>query len=228
MENSDEEVSERTSVREELSKMSFQELQKLKEELGSKVYNEAMFGIRKEKKTSFKRENKNRPREMSSKRPMPTDHLIIKTKKTIPRDPRFDSLCGTYDEKVFRRSYAFLDRIRSKEKFKLKKELKTETDTGRKEEIKYLIQRMENQEREKKKLQMKNKRKQEEHNANIDMLRQGKKPVYIKKSEKKVLELVDQFEELKKTGKLNKHIEKQRKKNARKDKRKLEQSETVD
>jgi len=49
-----------TGIREELSKMSFEELQKLKEQLGSKVYNEAMFGAREMKKSNFKRENKNR------------------------------------------------------------------------------------------------------------------------------------------------------------------------
>jgi ribosomal RNA-processing protein 36 len=40
--------------------MSFEELQKLKEHLGSKVYNEAMFGANYMKKTNFKRVNKNR------------------------------------------------------------------------------------------------------------------------------------------------------------------------
>jgi ribosomal RNA-processing protein 36 len=40
--------------------MSFEELQKLKERLGSKVYNEAMFGAHEVKRTNFKRENKNR------------------------------------------------------------------------------------------------------------------------------------------------------------------------
>jgi ribosomal RNA-processing protein 36 len=49
-----------TAIREELSKMSFEELQKLKEQLGSKVYNEEMFGTSQVKKTNFKRENKNR------------------------------------------------------------------------------------------------------------------------------------------------------------------------
>jgi hypothetical protein len=49
-----------TAIREELSKMSFEELQKLKEQLGSKVYNEAMFGTSQTKETNFKRENKNR------------------------------------------------------------------------------------------------------------------------------------------------------------------------
>jgi hypothetical protein len=49
-----------TAIRDELSKMSFEELQKLKEQLGSKVYNEAIFGTSQMKKTCFKRENKNR------------------------------------------------------------------------------------------------------------------------------------------------------------------------
>ena len=41
-------------------------------------------------------------------------------------------------------------------------------------------------------------------------------------AEKKVLNLVEQYEELKKNGKLSKHIEKLRKKNARRDKKKLD------
>lgn len=49
-----------TKIREELSTMSFEELQKLKEKLGTKVYNEAMFGKSKVKKKAFKRDNKNR------------------------------------------------------------------------------------------------------------------------------------------------------------------------
>ncbi len=61
--------------------MSLEEIQKLKEELGLKAYNRALG--RGEDKTQqhhwnnrrrneeFKRENKNRPREMSSKRAVP-------------------------------------------------------------------------------------------------------------------------------------------------------------
>lgn len=75
--------------------MSFAELKKLKERLGAKVYNEAVFGVeskkRKFKKETFKRENKNRPREMSSKKPMP---LVVKKPEVVqeenaPRDPRY-------------------------------------------------------------------------------------------------------------------------------------------
>ena len=88
-----------------LSKLSFEELQKLKERLGTNIYNEAMFGSkRKNLKTTqseFKRENHNRPREMSSKKPVYSGiKCDTKVKKHMPRDPRFDSLCGTFNEKV--------------------------------------------------------------------------------------------------------------------------------
>merc|ERR1711944_122509 len=105
------------------------------------------------------RENKNRPRmEPISKKPVkrPKDVVGVKsgTKKDI-RDPRFDPMCGEYDEKMFKESYKFVDNIKEKELKTLKKELKEEEDPERKEQIKYLIQRQENQTREKQKLDKK-------------------------------------------------------------------------
>ena len=41
-----------------------------------------------------------RPREMSSKHPVPSESIAVPSRKTLPRDPRFDSLCGSFDEKV--------------------------------------------------------------------------------------------------------------------------------
>lgn len=71
--------------------MSFEDLQKLKEKLGSKVYNEAVFGVAPKRRTSkhtvFRRENKNRPREMSSKRPVPLIDAKATEQKEV-RDPR--------------------------------------------------------------------------------------------------------------------------------------------
>lgn len=45
-------------------------------------------------------------------------------------------------------------------------------------------------------------------------------------AEKKVLDLVSQYEELKNTGKLKKHIKRLRKKNVHKDRAKLKMDET--
>lgn len=221
MEDEVEVSSERTAIREELSIMSFEELQKLKEHLGSKVYNEAMFGSHEMKKTNFKRENKNRPREMSSKHPVRTESLAVPSRKAAPRDPRFDSLCGSFDEKAFHRAYSFVSDLRAQEKEQLRQELKTQTDPKRNDKIKYLVQRMENQDREERQQKKKLQREREQRNARIKMLQQGKKPRYQTKSEKRVLDLVEQYEELKESGKLQKHIRKHRKKNVQKDRKKL-------
>ncbi|XP_023711617.1 ribosomal RNA processing protein 36 homolog isoform X2 [Cryptotermes secundus] len=200
--------------------MSFEELQKLKEQLGSKVYNEAMFGTSQMKKTDFKRENKNRPREMSSKQ-VCIENLAVSSRKTAPRDPRFDSLCGSFNEKAFRHSYSFLSHIRAEEKQQLKEELKTQTDSRRKDKLKYLLQRMENQGREERQQKKKLQRGREQRKAQIEMLQQGKKPRYPTKSEKRILDLVEQYEELKDSGKLQKHIMKHRKRNVQKARKKL-------
>lgn len=123
--------------------MSFEDLQKLKQTIGAKVYNETVFGKNNTKKqTSYKRANKNRPREMSSKRPVKIVNNVIAVKKTIPRDPRFDPLCGSYDEKSFKSNYGFINELKKNEKKELQKELEATEDPERKRKIKLLIQRL--------------------------------------------------------------------------------------
>ncbi|XP_046750541.1 ribosomal RNA processing protein 36 homolog [Diprion similis] len=216
-----EEDADRVKIREELSTMSFEDLQKLKQKLGTKVYNEAMFGASRRKKTDFKRENKNRPREMTSKLQVPRFKEIVPVKKKIVRDPRYDSLCGTFNEKAFKNSYKFLNNIVENDVKALKKELEETEDPKMIKKIKYLIQRLENRQREEKRREIKELREAEEKQEKIETLKRGEKPVFKKKSEKRVLELVSQYEELKKSGKLKKHIERLRKKNASKDRKKL-------
>lgn len=79
------------AIRSQLSTLSFEELQKLKEKVGAKVYKEALFGTREKKNEIklFKRENKNRPREMSAKKPVPmVTKLPASIKNNEIRDPR--------------------------------------------------------------------------------------------------------------------------------------------
>ncbi|XP_046992211.1 ribosomal RNA processing protein 36 homolog isoform X2 [Schistocerca americana] len=213
-----EEENTRLAIREELASMSFEEILKLKEELGAKVYSEAVFGAKRVPKTDFKRANKNRPREMSSKTPV---HNTKKLRNNVGRDPRFDPLCGTFNDETFKNAYSFVNEIRDKEKEQLKNELEKETNTAKKEKIKYILQRMENQDREERRHKEKLEKLKLERQEQIEMLKQGKKPWFKKKSERRVLQLVDQYEELKKKGKLQKHIEKQRKKSAHVARKKL-------
>lgn len=102
-----------TQIRQELSNLTFEELLNLKAKLGTKEYNEAMFGSSSHRSTStanerkkrkeFKRLNKNRPREISSKVRVPLVREIVRvphvTQKVV-RDPRFEEKCGKLKEKV--------------------------------------------------------------------------------------------------------------------------------
>lgn len=212
---------DREQIREELKHMSFEDLQKLKEKLGTKIYNQTIFGNKSKKKTEFKRENKNRPREISAKKPISRFKELISAKKVVARDPRFDSLCGTFDEKAFKHSYAFVNDLRENDLETLQNELKEATDQKARKKIKYLIQRLENQIREEKKRKEKEEKKREEKKEVLESIKRGEKPIFKKKSEKKVLNLVSQYEELKNGGKLKKHIQRLRKKNKNKDRAKL-------
>lgn len=163
--------------------MSFEDLQKLKEKLGTKMYNQAIFGNKSKRKTEFKRENKNRPREMSAKKPVSRFKESVSVKKVIARDPRFDSLCGTFNEKAFKNAYAFINNLRENDLKTLKHELNETTDPKTKAKIKYLIQRLENQLREEKKRKEKEKKEREEKKEVLDTIKQGEKPAFKKKCE---------------------------------------------
>ncbi|XP_076760585.1 ribosomal RNA processing protein 36 homolog [Xylocopa sonorina] len=209
-------------IKSELSQMSFEDLQKLKEKVGLKIYKDVLFGPKKVKKVDFKRENKNRPREMSAKKPVPRFREVIHVKKRIVRDPRFDNLCGEFDPKQFKKNYAFLSKMREDDLKNLKKQLEETNDPKTIKKIEYLIKRLENQIREEARRKKQEEKKQSEKKEIIETIKRGEKPAFKKKSEKKVLDLVSQYEELKESGKLKKHIQRLRKKNIRKSREKLE------
>ena len=97
-----------TAIRNELASLTFAELEALKSKIGAKEWNEAMFGSsskssqtsRKKAKKIFKRDNKNRPKEVSSKMKPKRVREVVHVTKVRTRDPRFEDLCGEYDEKV--------------------------------------------------------------------------------------------------------------------------------
>lgn len=169
--------------------MSFEELIKLKEELGLKSYNEAVFGEnsseRKPKaKTKFVRENKNRPREISAKKQVPLLGKATTSKSAERcRDPRYDEKCGEFDRDQFKANYSFVNDIRESELVELKKQLRAlgKNQSEEKEKIKLLIQRMQNQNREEEKLQARKKAKAEDREKNSKAIKSEKRPFFISK-----------------------------------------------
>ena len=79
----------------------------------------------------------------------------------------------------------------------------------------------ENQAREKGKLEKRKDDQKEEMKRNKELAKEGKAPVFISKSDRKKKELVEKFEELKGSGKIDKYLKKKAKKNESKDRRRM-------
>lgn len=203
--------------------MTFEELQKFKDKVGINVFNKIYHKSGKAKKKKFQRENKNRPMEISSKKPVSRRRNVIPVPKKIIRDPRFDNLSGEYNEQFFKKAYSFIDDVKEKEKRILKKRLKKAKDPEKQEKIHYILKRMEQQklaaEQDKKQNTLEHKWRSEEKG----MIQQGKKPYFLKKSDKKLLEIVEKYQELKGKGKVQSYLKKKRKKIQNKQKRYFQQ-----
>ncbi|XP_065211702.1 ribosomal RNA processing protein 36 homolog isoform X2 [Planococcus citri] len=206
----------------ELSNVPFQDLDKYTDKFN--VKRRKIKSKKSESQSQFHRENKNRPTEVSSKRPK--QHLApipkARPSEPKPRDPRFDHRTGTFDEQHFQKNYKFISKIKKKEQKMLSQKLQDpETDSNDREKIKLLLQRQKNQNRELTKKRKQMKLLSEKRAFEISQLKQGKKPYYQKKSAQKLLELAEQFEDLKSKGSLNKHLKRHRKKKMIQDKIKM-------
>lgn len=221
-----EEVSDkRQKFKNKLSKMSIEDIQNLKNKIGLKLFNQSLGVVTKPagSKMDYKRENKNRPREMSSKKTVGRFREVVTVAKAeSKRDPRFDPLCGDYDEKLFKDSYKFVSNIKNDELNQLKKQLGEEQDPERKEKIKFLITRMKNQARQEKQNEARSEERQIETKKTKELLMAGKKPFIMGKAKQKEFDLAAKYEKLKESGGLDNYIKKQTKKNATKDRKKLE------
>jgi len=189
--------------------VSFDELNKISRIMALKK--QASLKAKRRNKVEFRRNNKNRPQEVSSKKLPRRYPTVLLNSKTVFRDPRFDSLCGTFNEKEFHDSYQFIDVIKDKERKELKKMLH-KCGPSEAEKIKLLLSKMKNQDLEKKKKlnQLQEQEKEREHI--IKALEEGKNPRFKTKAAKRFTELVSQYDSLKKRGKIEKYFKKKNKK----------------
>ena len=212
---------DKNRFRKKLSKMSIEEIQRLKNKLGTKLFDKKMSGSNEQQKTDFKRENKNRPREMSSKKQVKRFREVVVASKLEKRDPRFDPNCGDFDDKLFKENYNFVNEYKAGDLKFLKKQLQEEDDSERKKSIKYLIQRTENQLRQLEHDKSKEEEKKAEIEERRNQLKAGIKPKYISKSKLKEKELINKYKKLKETGGLDKYISKKTKKNTSKERKNI-------
>ncbi len=174
----------------------------------------------------FSRPSKHAPAEMSSKKAVSRKREIVPTIKREYRDPRFEGLSGVLDETKIRKTYAFLEDYREDEMKLLKEEIRKSQDAERKETLKRTLLSMESR---KKAQQAKDKQQEiiRNHRAKEkELVKQGKKPFYLKKTEQKKLALIDKFSGLK--GKqLDRAMERKRKKTTQKDRKHMPEERRV-
>ncbi|KAL0448113.1 UNVERIFIED_CONTAM: rRNA biogenesis protein rrp36 [Sesamum latifolium] len=218
-------------IERELAEVTFEELQRARSDGSEMVYRKQNM----EKKGS--RANKNRPVEMSSKKPVSRFREVIQMPKKdspsnicsrfilpchwkVVRDPRFESLCGNLDVDGFKKRYNFIyENILPVEKEELKKQMKRIKDP---EAIKELKDRMGRVDKELKSAVTKRTEKDilaEHKKKEREAAKKGKQPYYLKKSELRKQKLIEKYKELKDSGKLEAFIERKRRKNAAKDHR---------
>lgn len=223
---SDEDKDDIAHLKEELSEIPFCDLEALKHKVGSKRYNKAIHGLFEKEGSSSKlqkRENRNRPREMSSKKQVPRLRQVIPVKKRMNRDPRFDELSGHFNQEKFDKAYSFLTDIKANEKKQLQKELQKTKQPERKQQLESLLKRMEQQEAAKKTAEAKRQTEKQRKKSELELVKQGKRPFYLKKSDKRKLELAEKFKKLKSSGKLDQYLKKKGKKVASKERKKMPQ-----
>ncbi|KAI9996754.1 hypothetical protein PInf_000015 [Phytophthora infestans] len=181
------------------------------------------FAVQREAQTEdsgpARRSNKNQPLELTSKRAVGRFRHVVEVKKRRVLDPRFEAQSGRLNEELFNKSYAFLDDYKQREMQELKQQLKKSKSAAKKEELKHeIVLRQQAMTEKKKQETIKSaltKRKREEREA----VASGKGAFYLKRKDKKKLELQAKFQDLQETGRLSKFMAKKRKKNASKDHR---------
>ncbi|XP_051880726.1 ribosomal RNA processing protein 36 homolog [Pristis pectinata] len=210
------------SVREELSTLSFEELQELQSKVGLKVYNQIVCDSGKEQHGGrHKCAQKDRPLEMSSKQPVPFLRRPAAVKKRVVRDPRFDDLSGNYNPEIFDKTYAFLAKVRSQEKELIKQKLRRVKKEQSRQQLEYVLQRMMEQDKAQERARQQRERMKQFKQEQRQRVQQGSKPYFLKRSEQRTLALADKYQALKRSGKLESFLGKKRKRNATKDRRKL-------
>ncbi|KAK8795817.1 hypothetical protein WA171_003785 [Blastocystis sp. BT1] len=168
-----------------------------------------------EKTKKPKRANKNAPQELSSKqRPKNKRHTV---EKREVRDPRFDGLSGKFNYDLYRKSYRFIEEKQEEEIKELKQSMFNETNDSKKKRIQAEMTRVMQQKVTRDRNDRRVERKREFMKQEREAVSKGKKPFFLKKRELREAELKDRFEALNKRGKLNKYMEKKRRRNAKRD-----------
>jgi len=127
-------------------------------------------------------------------------------------------LSGKLNDGLFKRSYGFIKELEDKDLDQIRLQIAKEKDPEEKERLIKLQQSILSRRRSKQAGETRQRIKREWRKKQMEQVKQGAKPFFLKESDMKRLELVEKYKNAK--GKnLDKVLEKRRKKNSAKDRR---------
>ncbi|KAF1917814.1 hypothetical protein BDU57DRAFT_514274 [Ampelomyces quisqualis] len=167
------------------------------------------------------RSSKHAPMVQSSKRMVSRKRKVIDVKKPVFRDPRFDHMGGAApDENTLGHRYAFLNDYRASEIAELRSTIKKTKNEAEKEKLKKKLLSMESQQKTRDAKDQQLEIVRDHKKKEKELIKQGKQPFFLKKSEQKKLALIDRFQNMK--SKQRDHvIERRRKKVTAKERRNM-------
>ncbi|CAA9963829.1 DUF947 domain containing protein [Pyrenophora teres f. maculata] len=158
------------------------------------------------------RSSKHAPAVQSSKRMVSRKRNVVEVKKPVFRDPRFDNVSGPRPEDyVVEKRYSFLKDYRASEIAELRNTIKKTKNEGEKEQLKKKLLSMESQQKARENKDRLQDVTREHKKKEKELVKEGKKPFFLKKSEQKKIALVDRFQSMK-AKQRDKVIERRRKK----------------
>jgi len=131
----------------------------------------------------------------------------------VGRDPRFDNLCGTFQPRFFKTAYRFLEEKKRNELDEIKELHRRVRDTDKKLQLRSLIDHYKDS---------LSKSHKEDHQMNLmqnwksqekTRVGGGKKPFFLKNSAIKELSMMDKYESLRQSGRLQSFLTKKKEKN---------------
>ncbi|KAF2003071.1 DUF947-domain-containing protein [Amniculicola lignicola CBS 123094] len=167
------------------------------------------------------RSSKHAPAVQSSKRAVTRKRAVVEVKKPVARDPRFDNIGGARpDDNTLLKRYAFLEDYKASEMAELRAAIKKTKSEADKDTLKRKLLSMESQKKARDRKEQHQEVAREHKKKEKELVKQGKNPFYLKKSEQKKLTLINQYESLK--GKQLDHaIERRRKKATAKERKSM-------
>ncbi|KAH6655066.1 hypothetical protein BKA67DRAFT_559405 [Truncatella angustata] len=170
------------------------------------------------------RSSKHAPAEMTSKRQVTRKRQVVDTNTIHSRDPRFGPPLGGIDartnDEALRKNYSFLNDYRDTEMKELRAKIKKTKDPFEKQRLERELLIMQSKKQTQERKDAASRVIEEHRQKEKELVKQGKTPFYLKKSEQKKRVLVERFQGMKKRQ-VDKAIVRRRKKETAKEKKEL-------